>query len=351
MVQQVIHLAEKAECRKAVFGGYVRDILMGNDHPEQLNDLDIFIEQQQEIKRVIETLSIFWELVSKKKLKQTNYGSIRTVTKCVFKYREAELSVDFVSFIEPPTNTNERSHREPFNPLCLQTLDFDVNTLFCPIQGTGMRSIEVAHPHLDIPHIVDRIKNKTFVTMTSPGDYEGGSIHGNAAKLVLRAEKMVLRGWTQDAHTGNHPDIKTGRATKTWFVSRWASIPDDKDKLEIPNITDLACWDSNRERILSTTHCGICHENFKAGQTVFVTPCGHPFHPCCTDYNADTSATAPPTPDRQKSGIVGWFVTGSRTKRSIAQPTCPMCNTNIFVPASLPTTISSSSNIVIGPHI
>ena len=345
MVQQAILVTSKAKCKTAVFGGYVRDILIGSDSPDQLNDLDIFIESTHETKRVIELLSIFWERVKKQKMKQNHYGATRTLTKCEFKSGHAHLSIDFVSF----TNETNETSDVPFNPLCLQRLDFDVNTLFCPIKD-GIHSIQVAHPKLNLIKVLERIKEKKFVTMSSPSEYPigDGTIHGNAVRLVLRAEKMVLRGWTQDADTGNRPGTK--KPGKTWFISRWAEMPGFSSTgdtgLMIPNILNNKCWDSNRDRIFSTTQCGICLEDFKAGQTVFVGPCGHPYHPCCADYSADDTVLASTTSvkrDRTNSGIVGCFVTGARTKRPTAQPSCPMCNANIF--------ISTSPGIVIGEEI
>lgn len=309
-----------------VFGGYVRDVVLGGSSTDQLHDLDIHFQRFSNMRGFIDFLNI-WCLVEEVAVPEpkSKYDEKGTRT-FIMSSSGIKLKVDIVFPL--PTSTMRNNV-----PIDIGHLDFDVNGAYLSQSDQiGVFNAITALPMLSITHLIERINNKQFSCVNSPfilatgkNDFERKKSEiGKAIKLVYRAEKMVKKGWVQD---GLSVVSKVKPINPYWHVSCWAETKNKK----------LVCYpvDSDpalkqiRERVYGQTTCCLCHSEYKAGETILVPPCGHTAHIACCDTEENRNET-----DRIGTGIVGWFANQCNklcmeNHREALQ--CPTCSRPIFV--------------------
>ena len=323
LVEKSLQLASKWP-DTTVFGGYVRDFVLG-DSKTQLHDLDIHFKTFCNMRSFVDILNIFTEveevILPDTKNKYDEKGTKTFNITC--KTTGDKLKIDVVFPL--PSSTINRNI-----PIDIGYLDFDVNGSYLS-QGNdhcGVFNTITALPMLSISHIMERVKNKQFSCVNSPFILATGrndlerkkSEIGKAIKLVYRAENMVKKGWVQD---GLSVVGKIKAVNPYWHVSCWAETKDKK--LVCYPVDSDPVWKKVKDRIYDQKTCCLCHADYKIGETILVPPCGHTAHiACCEQY----------APDRNETGIVGWFANQNRklcieNHREALQ--CPTCKNPIFL--------------------
>ena len=311
MYEKAITLASKFP-NTYVFGGYVRDVIIGGKDEKYIKDLDLFFQKETDVDDFIMTLSIFFKLKDEIALRGECYTAYldneNDVRTCTFvDDKKQSFNIDCVF----PNHTNDP--RLVKEPISLEHIDMDVNMFYLKLQDScGIQMCRGPHHKIfKQKSICLALNTPVFWTKTIRGIYDNqftvlntprqlaeahrkaliyASIYKNyvsntrdfnnerkkACKLILRAEKMVSRGWTQTTLE----DDKT-----EWLVVKFNKIQELFDKKH---------WESLKEIIQSETKCSICHSDYKPEDSVFLSPCGHTFHVCCEKSNTIT-------------GLIGWI--------------------------------------------
>ena len=323
LVEKCIKLAGKWR-GSTVFGGYVRDILLGQGTLEtQLVDLDLHFSKWANLESFAEFLGIFvnLELVTSSSDKYEDSMTKTFIATCLQTGNQLKMDCSC------PCSA---SLSEP-EPVRMSGLDFDVNSVFMTIEPGLSNSIK-ALPMISIVHVIERIKNGRFSCANTPKELSCGknivekkkSEISKAIKIVLRAEKMVKRGWVQD---GVSAVAQLDPVMPYWHVTQWFK-PENRELMCLPVETDVA-WANKKHIVYDNKRCCLCHGDFEPGHTVMIPPCGHAVHVACSDYDPEAGAGI----QRQESGIVGWFakqrskVCGDSNARCLD---CPTCKTSIF---------------------
>lgn len=120
-----------------------------------------------------------------------------------------------------------------------------------------------------------RIKSKCFTIVPFYAKHPKASVHMH----VENAIQLVKNGWTMDTHM---------QTTDIWTVNYWKESAADSSA--------------------SNSTCSLCHEDYKDGDIVFTTSCGHRFHWLCS---------------QGQGGLKHWCTTCNKMQ-------CPLCRKYMF---------------------
>tara|TARA_X000001036_G_scaffold439945_1_gene493238 strand:+ start:2429 stop:3463 length:1035 start_codon:yes stop_codon:yes gene_type:complete len=319
-----------------IFGGYVRDIIVGSNKniDTNLRDLDIHFRNGSNMNSFVEFLKIFYEVVPIPLQAQSRYENKKNrAYNVVCPHTNKVLKIDCVC--PKVANSND------ILPLSVEKLDFEVNGLFIETNNNTPRSINTV-PGLCLIDVINRIQAGRFSCLNFPRDLASGTTEkekklseiNKAIKLLLRAEKMVKRGWIQDL------DAEKTKNVRYWHISKWKLIKTEdetQNRLSCYPVEDDKDWENIRTRILDQKTCSLCQNEFSEGHTVLIPPCGHAVHVACSDCGCGNDEEKY---GREKTGIVGWFATKRRklfegindVRHSCLE--CPTCSKEIFCPVA-----------------
>ena len=332
MFEKALVLASKFP-NTFVFGGYVRDVMLGGKCESGPKDLDLFFQKEKDVSSFIDIVSIFFPLVERTIERGTkNNGYLNNdndVITC--KFSDDENNHFIIDCVFPNQYNNPMYEKEP---ILYENVDMDVNMFFLKLSETK-NQLQICNTppyrlgeseinkELSFIKTLKSIHRSRFKVLNTPQQLAKSPrqhyqecfpdlnvVRKKAIKLVLRAEKMVLRGWTQENEDAG---------SRTWHVVKFRDL-------------NKTCanprWSNAAEIITTETRCSICHDEYHPDQTVFVGPCGHTYHVCCSDYGEANSSVC-----REDSGIVGWIK--AQIRRTLEVETgddmrCLLCKRNFF---------------------
>tara|TARA_X000001036_G_scaffold439894_1_gene492926 strand:- start:3572 stop:4600 length:1029 start_codon:yes stop_codon:yes gene_type:complete len=326
-----------------VFGGYVRDVMIGGLDESYVKDLDLFFQKERDVWSFIEIFSIFFNNLESninRATKKNGYlNNDNDVISCVFINENKKFYIDCVF----PNIYEIQINQQIKEPVSYRNADMDVNMFFLKLDGNKSQMQICSLPHNYNPASSTNNHNKRelffiktlgaihqsrFNILNTPDQLalnnrqktwpDINTVRGKAIKLLWRAEKMVSRGWTQENENA---------AGRKWYVVKFGNLEISCDK---------GSWLDVREIVLSETKCSICYVDYEKDHKILVGPCGHTCHVFCSDYSAEKGSEKG---KREDTGFAGWIKTGitrSKELRSMNLPyaptcmSCLMCKRSIF---------------------